>query len=398
MKAIKLTILLFLILKSFISHSQIKFQKGTIVENNGNRTECIIKNQDWAVSPMQIEYKLSENSEVIIGTLSTIKEFEIFGQSHYIKARVNIDASNPSLNQMSIQRNPEWVMKEAFLEVLVDGKAKLYKYSNHKVERYLFQNTDSIKQLIWKEYRLDNYTTSYNEGFKQQLFNEVNCGALPIGYFNNFNFNKNTLVRYFEKYNECVEGVKKNIAVKEKRDFFNLKIAPGIVANFVSTENSEAFFSLEFERKINYRIGAELEYIMPFHKNKWGLVFEPTYQDLELFKSFTPNSNSATINYKSIDFPLGIRHYLFLNQSAKLFLNGFYLTSYSANFNSKIDFEKFSDIKIKTRGSFAIGGGITFKRLSAEFRYYTNRDLTNNYIFWSTGYKRASIILGYRIF
>ncbi|NTW26270.1 MAG: hypothetical protein HGA37_16335 [Lentimicrobium sp.] len=140
---------------------------------------------------------------------------------------------------------------------------------------------------------------------------------------------------------------------------------------------------------------------MPFNKNKWGIFFEPTYQyfyDEEQMPTF-----KAVITLNTVEFPIGLRHYFFLNKKLKLFANVIFIPSYSLNFNST--FEKQSTtqsilasyLKINPSHSFALGGGIGYKKLNGEMRYSTNRNLLNKYASWYTDYFAFSLILGYRI-
>ena len=37
-------------------------------------------------------------------------------------------------------------------------------------------------------------------------------------------------------------------------------------------------FDLKFDSNTNVSLGIEAEFILPFNKNKWAIIFEPTYQ------------------------------------------------------------------------------------------------------------------------
>ena len=45
------------------SNAQVNFDKGYFIDNNGQKTECLIKNADRGNNPSSFEYKLSESSE-----------------------------------------------------------------------------------------------------------------------------------------------------------------------------------------------------------------------------------------------------------------------------------------------------------------------------------------------
>ena len=74
----KLKFTLLTLIFSSASFSQINFEKGYIIDKNNNKSECLIKNKDWLGNPTEFEYKLNQNSEIIIGNLNSIKDFLIY--------------------------------------------------------------------------------------------------------------------------------------------------------------------------------------------------------------------------------------------------------------------------------------------------------------------------------
>ncbi len=89
----KQSLLLLLMIISLTSYAQIKFEQGYFIDNNGTKTECLIKNVDWHDNPSQIEYKISEDDEARMGYIRNIKEFAV-SDLKYVKATVNIDISS----------------------------------------------------------------------------------------------------------------------------------------------------------------------------------------------------------------------------------------------------------------------------------------------------------------
>ena len=57
-----------------------------------------------------------------------------------------------------------------------------------------------------------------------------------------------------------------------------------------------------------------------------------------------------------------------------------------------------SMLDVRTKDSYAVGGGISYKRLSGEVRYYSNRDIVSNYVFWQVYYSRLAFVLGIKLF
>jgi len=106
--------------------SQIKFEKGYIIDNSNKRTECLIKNLGWKDNPTEIFYKILKNETPKKIEISSIKEFGIINESKYIKHSMKIDFSTAKVAQMDQNRNPIWEDKTVLLKIMVEGEANLY--------------------------------------------------------------------------------------------------------------------------------------------------------------------------------------------------------------------------------------------------------------------------------
>ena len=106
--------------------SQTSFKPGYIIKSNGQKIDCLIKNEDWKGSPTTFEFKTDENSEVKLGDISTIKEFGSADNFKYISATTEVDQSSDKVGKLTEDRNPVYKGETIFLKVLVEGKASLY--------------------------------------------------------------------------------------------------------------------------------------------------------------------------------------------------------------------------------------------------------------------------------
>ena len=380
------------------SFAQITFEKGYFINNNNQRIDCLIKNYDWKNNPKEIEYKTDATSEKHTAEISSIKEFGISGYSKFVRVKTNVDRSSLDMS-VSTQSSPEWSNEEIFLKVLLEGRASLYYYEDGSLQRFFYSLSDTlIKQLIYKEYLTADKTIAINSGFRQQLWIDVRCPKTTMSSVGNLIYNRNALLKYFKTYNDCNGNLFVEYNKKGKGELFSLRLVPGINYTTITIANNTSNIkNTDFENVLGFRIGLEAEAILPFNKNKWGLLFEPTYQ-----YSNSTGKNSlghATIQYNSIEFAVGVRYNLFLNKNLSLYFNGFYIPSYSTDFHSTIDFDYpfASPLNIKSMGSQAFGGGIKHKKISAEFRYYTNREILGSYLNWYSDYQRFSFLIGYRL-
>jgi len=404
-------LLLFLTFITINSFGQINFERAYFIDNNNQRVECLIKNNEWKDNPVEFKYKITANGDIEKGTLDNVKEFGVIGFSRYVRAETKIDVSSYDVNNFSKDRNPEWSQRKMFLKVLVEGKAKLYYYENSGLIRFLFSVSDSsINQLIFKEYYdttkayyVINCEYSVNKKFHEQLWLNVRCPNTATSDIERLNYRKSDLMRYFIKYNECNNVTPVVYDQKAGKNSFHLKISPGINYSSLSVSNGASErYNTDFGNMVNLRIGLEAEYILPFNKNKWGLFFEPAFQYFYSEKEMS--TFKATIHYNSIDFPVGLRYYFFLNQDLKLFVDATYILSASSNLNSAYTYQSTVSsilptvLDIKTGDNYSLGAGIAFKKISTELRYSAKRDLFNGYGSWYSEYQKFSLILGFSVF
>lgn len=397
----KVLLILSNIILSINCYAQNAYEKGYYISNSNEKVNCLIQNIGWNNNPSEFEYKLTENSEKKIATISSVKEFGIYNVCKYSRQIVEIDKSSNNLEELSSQREPILEEKEIFLQVLVEGKANLYVYKNLNSNRY-FYNKDNIEinQLIFKKYLIEGNRIVENNKFRQQLWDDMKCPNFTISRLQNVDYNQTDLINFFIEYNKCNNQEFVNFEKQDKRDLFNLNIRPGINISSLSIENFiSQSTNVDFGTKMSLRFGVEAEIIFPFYRNKWALIIEPTYQYFRTEKDITAYQVTQNVkaDYVSIELPIGIRHYLFLNDNSKIFFNASFISNFHKD--SVIDYETSSDLEIETSSNIALGCGYKYNdKFSFEFRYHTKRNLLKNRTYWKSDYKTVSIILGYTLF
>ena len=400
---------IFLIVYNLHSYSQVLFENGYFINENNQKINCLIENQDWKSNPIGFKYKLDENQNILAADIKTIKEFGVTGQTKFVRALVKIDRSANKMESISKEKNPEFNEEKLFLKVLIEGKATLYLYDEVNLRRFFYKNNDSeIKQLVYKVYSVDNYNLAKNNYFREQLFIDFKCESISQKEYENLAYEKKDLEKFFIKYNKCNDPSFVSYESKEKKDLFNLTIRPRLNNSSLSTNNNTSeTFDLKFDSKTNVSLGIEAEFILPFNKNKWAILFEPTYQYYKTEKTkettaFLGGEIFGKVDYKSIELPIGIRHYFFLNNDFKIFLNASFVYDFSSN--SKIKFTRndgseINSFDIKSNAGLGFGAGCKLKdKYSVELRYLTARNLLSNYVNWSSSFTTASLILGYSFF
>ena len=395
---------------SFNSYSQITFNKGYFVDNSHRKIDCLIKNLDWKDNPTNIEYKLTEADKSIKLEIKDVEEFAVDSNFKFVRKKVLMDRSSSNLNNMSVNKNPDLMEETLFLKVLIEGKANLYYYEMDNLYRF-FYSTDNlpVQQLIYKQYLISISERGTNNQYKQDLWNNLKCPTITLKKVEQLEYNSKSLEDFFILYNTCNNSTSTNYTIKEKKDLFNLTLRPRINSTSLSVENNMTSTTIsDFDSKINFGLGVEFEYILPFNKNKWSVSVEPTFQS---FKSESTTSNVPNVSgnkiigevdYKSIDLFFTARHYLFLNKSSKFFVN----LSYSLNFKSKsslnfyrADGSLYNSLNVNPTNNLALGIGYKFlDRFSVELKLQSTRNIVDGYFYWNSKYKSTSLILGYSLF
>ena len=386
--------------------AQTNFEKGTFTTNNNETVNCFIKNIDWKNNPTEFKYKLTEDGKIKSGDIEFIKSFGVDGISKYIRATVNIDKSSSNVNNLSANKNPKLEEEQLFLKVYFEGKANLYYYEEGNLKRFFYSTKEKeITQLIYKEYLFGTNSIGENNQYKQQLSNTLKCDNVTIKNIRNVDYNGNDLTAIFEKYNNCVQGTEAiNYNKKDKKDLFNFRAKLGVGLASLSINNRvSSSRDTNFDNEFIYRFGGELEMILPFNNNKWALIVEPSYQSYSS-NTYIPNSGTVSlqnrtkveVNYSTIEIPVGARHYFFLNDESKIFVNAFYTLIYTNN--SSIEFSNGTELELEKAAGQSIGVGYSYKKFSLECRYELTREVFSNYKSWRSDYNQLSLIFGYQIF
>jgi len=391
----KLIFTLFLLI-SFNGFAQISYVEGYFIDNNNNKVVCLIKNEDWLRTPESITYKRNATDEPATLKKTEMREFSVL-HNKYVRALVKMDTSSQSNKNLTMTRKPLWSNRDVLLKVLVEGKAKLYYYDNKDLVLFFFSvDSSGIEQLEYKSYMStdrasDQLKVVKNLTYINQLKTQVSCGTeFSKISTSKMKYTRDFLMDYFERYNTCSGGeniIHKRSTVQSK--MFHLKVTPGIDFSAAKVESVNPPDQEFPSRQPNFRIGVEAEFILPFNNNKWSLTIEPTYQQYQ-------NDLAVPITYKSIELPLGLRHYFYLNKDLRLFINGAFVVDLPLEHTA--EFSNFTLDTKRPKVNFAFGLGLNYKRLTLEGRYYTIRtglDSTGSYHF---DFTKASVIFGYRLF
>lgn len=407
----KKSILLFVFsFLSFVAYAQDKFEKGYFIDNDGNKTTCFIQNTLWKNNPKKFTYKLDENSNSQTGTLDQVQEFAITGILKYKRFTVQIDRAynGTSLARLSKVIEPTFTEETLFLKTLVDGAASLYSYEESNLNRFFYQvDEQTVEQLIYKKYLKSGTKVGQNTAYIHQLWENVKCQEVAFSDLQNLAYRKDDLVSYFTNYNTCKKADFTTYSDQQiGQGELRLAVKPGLIFSSLAIEGNSGLATsrdVDFGNKLNFRLGVELEYRLPYKNKQVAIFLEPTYQSFsgEKVIALDPRdvlnpSTNVTIDYTAIEVPLGIRYYFNLKGRSKLFLDGAFVSSFVTK--GTIAYEANDDFNLEAAFSTNLAFGVGYNyndQFSIEARYGLNRDILTQHAGWRSEYNTVSIILGY---
>ncbi len=387
-----LSLFLFITVNAF---SQIKFEKGYIITIEGDSINVNIKNYDWRFTPESFKYQIEGSSDIKIATPETVKEFGIKNEFKYIQANIQIDKSSDNIEDITYEKNPQFVPESVFLKVILEGKSNLYEFSSNLFVRYFYKvNSEEIQQLVHRKYKSNDSRIITNVYYKQQILNDLKCDAINYKSVENIDYTLSDLKSVFTKYNACYNVSQNNFDNSTKKSKLNFTLRPGVSLSSLRYNDGNEGSSFDYKYTESYltpRLGFEVEYVLPSNKNKWSVFVEPT---LRFYKSdFLLFNRPYHVDYNSLELPIGVRHYLFLNTKSKIFINGAYIFDF--DFKGNIN----SFLIINSTPNFALGAGYSFSdKYNVELRYHSKRNILNKYEYYTGFFKNTSLIFGWRIF
>ncbi len=387
------------LLTSWCATAQTKFENGYFIDNSGTKTECMIKNSDWSSSPEAFEYKTAIDGDTAEKKAADVKLFSVGGLT-YASAEVDIDQSSEIPAQISTQKNPEFIKNRVFLKEIVEGHNNLYYYRLNNLERYFYQvNGGKILPLVYKKYYVDHYKidVAKNNMFRQQLWTDVKCGNTSMQEVEKLSYTEKDLKKFFESANLC-QGDKPDKIVREsKKGSFNLKASVFLGRHSLSFDD-EDLEGHDFGSKSYMSFGIEAEYVLPYWNNSWSIIVEPTYNS---FKKEEPHPDTVPVSaeWKYIQVAAGFRHYFFLNEHSKIFVNGgvnYAAISKSSVIKYPISIHSgFAYYPASNSITFGLGAGFNYRKASLELRYNTQSNPTA-YSSVSFAYNNMALVARYQ--
>ena len=304
----------FFLFISLGAQAQIDYENGYIIENNGIRKNVKIKDKKWNNNPEKITVIYESNSDPTQIYPSDILEFGIGEDTKFMTKQIQVYS-----NKISNSQDPEFVDKTIFLKVLLSGDFGLYSYKSKNNEIYYYQKESSrIVPLLHNEYINKKGKTVENNSYKKQLLEEFQCNKEDIVAIRKLKYFKQPVIKFFKNYAKCSNRQIQEYNQKLKIGQFNFYA--GVGANSFSPSVEIVSNNIELDQNsdenISFNPAIELEYVFPYHGNKWALFISPNYQSYDV--QFQSDQNFQ-FNFDAIVIPIGVRHYFYLNNNTRFF-------------------------------------------------------------------------------
>jgi len=381
MKQISILLLLLIVSKSF---SQNKFKKGYIIDLEGNKIICSILDKGALNTPEKFTYVIENNKEKeqIIAS-KNIQEIFFEPSNKYVRHTVDLDESNDYQNELTTVKNITLKKKSVLLKLILEGEISFWEYTNPKYKRYFFSKNEKIEFLQFKKFKNSSNQINTNNYYQTQLKNAFDC----VGLDYNIRYTSKELSKFFKRYFSCKNITYKDFTITNNSSFiqnFNLKGKIG--TGFFNSKTNNSNLKSSFNSNSALKIGFELEYLLNFNNNKWSLYIDPSYQTeySAVSKVDTgetvwggsgvgevPIFDEDKIHYNIIEIPLGIRHYMYVNNKDAIYLNvAAHLDILFDEFITKV--ENQDTTSSMSSVGFGFGAGYTFsEKFLIELNYQT---------------------------
>lgn len=303
----KKSLSLLLVLICINAFGQTEFENGYIIKNNGEKIDCLIRNMGWLNIPKNITYKIEGETKNI--SAINLKKIEIFDEVIYERHIVEIDKYSNKIQELTKDRKSNFKSESLLLKLLISSnQVALYKYSENNVDYFFYKKEEMVKPLEYKLFKTKSNKIQKNLNYQKTLRDEFSCESKDNN--SKIKYKEKNLVNYFKLYFDCNQTNYKDYTKQDKKSKINLRAKLSLGQSTVTNPfNPSSQF--DFEKKIAFKLGVELEYVLPFNKNKWSAFIEPTYSSYSSdVPDLNPNANFI-IDYQTIELPFGIRHYLF---------------------------------------------------------------------------------------
>jgi len=292
--------------------AQNKFELGYYIDQSGNKLEGEISEISLNSFPSNFIIRKKGKEETVETSTATLIKY---GSIVFEKKSFQYDPSlRMDISKMPKQKEFQFVNKTAFVQLMVNGDTKLYKYTENGVSTFFYETAN--KQLTTLKYKkhLENGTDiNENKEFLSQL-QEVKNEKINgnEGYYNAVKYNDTDLVDYFTKLNG------KSIKVdKKSKVFFNVFAGysnSSMDINFLQDLPAKSYSHITIMPEIEYVLNNNVMNPTSFYFNLKYRSVKADYEEVYVRENW-----QHQVDYQSLLFSLGAKKYFLSSNNIKFY-------------------------------------------------------------------------------
>lgn len=299
-KIIGLTTMLLLVQYAY---SQSDYREAYIITNEGDTLNGFVDYREGGKNFKTCTFKKSKEDQTINYNPGEIKGYRFVNDKYFESREIEIDPNN---------------VKNVFLEVLIKGKASLYKHTNKYFasKDTLFYPLNNEQKEIIVEGRIVEKYTNEHIGILSYLLSDC------VGVRNRIEgvrISEKNLTRLIEKYNNCTG--EPTITFKAKKPWLSASIGvrTGAVVStieFSSPIQGAEYLTSSWDKNYTLTAGADFELNSPRLNERIAFYAGVYYLSNNYIsfntqeQSFSIDRNDVAINLKHLKVPFGIRYTL----------------------------------------------------------------------------------------
>lgn len=292
--------------------AQNKFELGYYIDQSGNKIEGEISEITLNNFPSNFIIRKKGKEEIVETSSATLIKY---GTMVFEKKSFQYDPSlRMDIANMPKQKDFQLVNKTAFVQLMVNGDTKLYKYSENGVSTFFYETANNqLTTLKYKKYLENGNDINENREFISQLKEVKNVkDSSDEGYYNAVKYNDTDLVNYFTKFNgKSIKNYKKS------KLLFNVFVGYSISSmdiNFLQDLPAENFSHVTVMPEIEYVLNNNIMNPTSFYFN---LKYRAVKADFE--EIYVRENWQHKVDYQSLLLSFGAKKYFLSSKDMKFY-------------------------------------------------------------------------------
>jgi len=406
-------ICIWLFASPFFSASAQQYLQATVYFRSGQSEIGKIYYSNWTVTPQEIRF-ISESGMEKKCTPSNVEKVEVKRNDgkfeYYKRAEVFVNRSSNKIADLESTSAPRLEKDTLFLQTLMDSKVSIHLFKDNDSDHFFIEK-DTIKELIYKQYRPDPNVAALSENnkFRQQLLmltyddNQLKSTILAA------NYTRRTILKIVRSYNEHKGS---EIFYEYHPESVKIRFFVGIGVSMSSLISVRSGYEVNYavgeaNKKITTIVTPAIGIILPVPRTNARFLLS---NDLSLGKSnfsydfepvppatFNPEKEQIDLNFIQLHTLL---RWKAMDKRQRFFLTGGVFNSWIVRDRSRLTIGSAGGQydKIQRKYDFGITTGLNygFKQFSIDVRYQVGRGSSPS-AYAKTALQRFAIILMYNL-